>query len=121
MEEIKEAHSETGGPFLLHGDPITDQFIESCKTARGGFTFLTVKLLTGERKPTKGWKRRVLGETVDDDVIEQIIKDIIRRDKRLLKRKEAHLENIQNRKAKKRNSSQSQKRKAPLFQNILVM
>ncbi len=43
---------------------ITPELIEECKTNAGGFTNAAIIILSGERKPIKGWTRRCLGREI---------------------------------------------------------
>jgi hypothetical protein len=95
MEEVNEAQPGMVGPFLLHGEPITKEFIESCKTPFNGFTRLTLKLLTGDTHPSSGWKKRVLGKRINDSVIERIRGSIVNKYNKRIKREEKQLKNKQ--------------------------
>jgi len=90
---------------------ITPEFLDLCKTAQGGYTFKTIKLLTGRRDAPKGWKKRLIGKMIDDDLVALIRKDIDRRNGRVRDRAERHIENLENIMVKKINKPPRVKKK----------
>ena len=76
----------------LVGMIITEELIESFKTAQGGYTQLTYRALGGIGSSSRGWKHKSIGKEISLEVIKLIEDDVQRRNKRVEDGGERHKE-----------------------------
>ncbi len=65
---------------------VTEEFVESCRTMRGAFTRATEIILSGSVKPTQGWPRRAVGQTITEKDVLKIRESIDRRNNANIKK-----------------------------------
>jgi len=65
---------------------ITQEFIDSIKTNRGGITSTAMYLLSGTNKPASGWLKRLKGKEISAETWQRIVDDRDRRNKKNLAR-----------------------------------
>lgn len=57
---------------------LTKEHLKMFRTSRNGLTGLTMEILTGTRKPIKGWFRRSKGKVISIEDFHRILQDVER-------------------------------------------